>query len=227
MTDASVPHIFRPNIPQLDPEAFLKRYDKSQEKRSRSPSDETSAMSRRRSRRDDPSRLSRRRQMLSDSYKAAIDQVVEHSIVQAIINPASEEGTAKIQTWLPKKADRAYFGLCTLGKTLDLHLRELTVSDMAAAAVLNEVALAWIIAVTQEMRKEVAAKVKPEGFRVGAAYRPGVGRWPLHIQEVVFAELPSEQIGVTLTDSYLMLPSLSTSIVIPIIPDRDNTQEAE
>lgn len=219
MTDSSVPYVFRPTIPALDSESFLKRYDKSQAKRSQAPADDTSERARRRGRRDEPSRALRRRQLLSDSYRAAIEQVAEYSSTQAIISPASDNGASQIQAWLPKTSSRAYFGLCTLGEALDLHLRKLTDSDMVAAAILNEVALAWIIAVTQEMRKEVAAKVKSEGFRVGAAYRPGVGRWPLQIQKVVFAELPAEQIGVTLTDSYLMLPSLSTSIIIPLIPE--------
>ena len=224
MTDGSVPYVFRPTIPQLDSESFLKRYDKSQARRSQAPADDTSERARRRGRRDEPSRALRRRQMLSDSYQAAIDRVAEYSCTQAIISPASELGTAKIQSWLPKNSNGAYFGLCTLGEALDLYLRDLTNSDMAAAAVLNEVALAWIIAVTQEMRQKVAAKVKPEGFRVGAAYRPGVGRWPLQIQEVVFTDLPSEQIGVALSESLLMVPGFSTSVVIPVIQNKDNVR---
>ncbi len=219
MTNDRAPILFRPTKPELEPDTFLRRYERNRAKHSQASHGRDAAPARRRSRRDDPAREARRRQKLSDSYTIAIDRVAELSAAQAMLSPASESGAAKVREWLPEKAERAYFGLCTLGEALDLHMRELVESDMAAAAILNEVALAWVVAITQEVRERVGAKVQPEGFRVGAAYRPGLGRWPLQVQKTIFAEMPTQQIGVTLTESLLMLPSFSTSLVIPIIPN--------
>jgi hypothetical protein len=55
-----------------------------------------------------------------------------------------------------------------------------------------------------------------EGLRVGPSLSPGYQYWDIRDQEVVFNLVPGAEIGVILTESCLMLPRKSESLVVPL-----------
>lgn len=145
--------------------------------------------------------------------------------------------TAKPEIWLERfrldqldelapytaEGTEGYFlGLCTLGAGLDEKIHLIGQEDIAAAAVIEEVALAMIVTLTNGMRATAAELVTAEGLKVGPAYRPGVGRWPIELQTLIFTHLPTEEIGVTLSEFMVMSPSKSTSVIVPVVQVADS-----
>ena len=99
---------------------------------------------------------------------------------------------------------------------MDERVDAISAEDVAAGAVLTEVALAWIVELAKQVRAKAVEGIGDRALKVGPAYRPGVGRWPLETQDVLFAKLDSGQIGVSLDEFKLMRPNKSTSLIIPL-----------
>ena len=209
----------------------MKRYDSKQNKRSKNHaqasragstlnSQQNTQTTRARARRDDSTRVARRRQKLVEAYCEGIATAEKLAEPKGIYVHSTQQACNELSHWLPENATAAYFGLCTLGDELDRYFRNLVENDLASASVLNEVALAWIVNITQDLHQRVRDEVGQNGLKTGAAYRPGLGRWPLDVQKTVFAELPAEQIGVCLSESLVMKPGFSTSLVIPILTSK-------
>ena len=123
----------------------------------------------------------------------------------------------EITEWLRDHTQSVVLALCSLGADIDSHLQQLSQDDIVSATILNEIALAWIVAITKEIHGEIRHAAQARGLKAGPAYRPGVGRWPLEIQQIVFSHLPTDRIGVTLSEEFVMMPALSTSLIIPIM----------
>jgi hypothetical protein len=89
--------------------------------------------------------------------------------------------------------------------------------DTVAQYVLNEVAIEWLRSLVMQLHQALRREMAARGRKAGPTYRPGVGRWPLETQRVVFAHLAAETIGVTLDEHLMMLPILSNSLIIPVL----------
>lgn len=126
----------------------------------------------------------------------------------------------ELHEWMPVQSSSVVLGVTTLGKTLDDHVNELNNTDMISAVILNEITLAMINAMTRSLHSAIRNETQTRGLKAGPAYRPGVGRWPLSTQEVVFRHIPAQDIGVSLDEYLLMRPIKSTSLIIPILDKR-------
>lgn len=207
--------IQRPNAILLAEEQFLQRYGKSRKRPNRD--NHRARSSQRRTSTD-------RRQKMAPVYRSAIADIEQLAEPLTMYGDVSEIGTGRLAEWLPTDACGAYLGLCTLGPEIDTHIRTLSdEGDLLTASVLNEVALASILQLTQQIHDAVKDSVRPKGLRAGAAYRPGIGRWPLEVQRILFDLLPAQKIGVTLTEELLMLPAYSTSLIIPVRENRKSS----
>ena len=104
----------------------------------------------------------------------------------------------------------------TLGARFDSFQRRLSASSGADALIAQAIGTAliekWMDMVEDEMRGELAP-----GERLLARYSPGYGDFPLSAQRVMLALLDaSRRVGVSLTDTLLMVPSKSVSAVIGV-----------
>ncbi|MHB1654721.1 MAG: vitamin B12 dependent methionine synthase [Desulfitobacteriaceae bacterium] len=66
------------------------------------------------------------------------------------------------------------------------------------------------------LRGEIVGQVSARGLQTGYNLSPGGRRIPLEAQKAVFALLDGERIGVALSDSMLMTPVKSHSLLIPV-----------
>ena len=65
--------------------------------------------------------------------------------------------------------------------------------------------------------EEVKAVCKEHGKETRFRYSPGYGDWPLEVQRRLFELLDApRKVGVSLTDSLLMVPSKSVSAIIGV-----------
>ena len=110
----------------------------------------------------------------------------------------------------------AYLVCGTLGPRFDALLRRASATSAADALVLQAVGTAaieeWMDAVVDEIRRELAP-----GEILVRRYSPGYGDFPLEAQRELLGTLDSSRaIGVSLTDTLLMVPSKSVSAVIGV-----------
>ena len=102
---------------------------------------------------------------------------------------------------------------CTLGAAFDRLLRMTQARDMAKAAILNACGSAYAEAGCNAAEKEIASRYP--GMYLTDRFSPGYGDLPLTLQPVFIAALDAgRRLGVTVTDSLLMLPAKTVTAVI-------------
>ena len=112
-----------------------------------------------------------------------------------------------------KACDRAILLCCTLGAAFDRALRMAQARDMAKAAMLNACGSAYVEAGCDAAEKEIAARYP--GDYLTDRFSPGYGDLPLIVQPALLAALNAEKrLGVTLTDTCLMLPMKSVTAIL-------------
>lgn len=158
----------------------------------------------------------RRRKKMTQIYEQNLAVVAEHARPQAMVQEFARADVAGLEEWLDDKTEAVCLGLVTLGTELDTQIDAISADDVAAGAVLTEVALAWIVELAKQVRAKAAEGIGERPLKVGPGYRPGVGRWPLDVQDVLFEKLDAAEIGVSLDEYKLMRPNKSTSLIIPL-----------
>ena len=105
----------------------------------------------------------------------------------------------------------------TLGSEAELLIRRAQLRDMAEALILDACAGSAIENVCDNFCADLAAQVAPNYLT--DRYSPGYGDLPLEHQKVLFSALNvTRRIGVTLTESGLMLPQKSVTAILGVSP---------
>ena len=103
--------------------------------------------------------------------------------------------------------------LCTLGAGFEARLRAASARDMAQAAMLDACGSAYVEAGCFDAEKAIAARFP--GKFLTDRFSPGYGDLPLELQPALCAALDSQRrLGVTVTESLLMVPMKTVSAVI-------------
>ena len=179
--------IFTPVVPEIDIEDMLRRY-----------------------------KTPRRRKKMARVYEQNIAVVAEWAEPKAMVSEFAREEVAGLEAWLRPETVSVCLGLVTLGARLDEVIGARSAEDVVAGAILTEVSLAWIVALAKQVRAKAGEQIGDRSLKVGPAYRPGVGRWPLEVQDVLFDKLDTAEIGVSLDEYKIMSPDKSTSLIIPL-----------
>lgn len=110
--------------------------------------------------------------------------------------------------------------LCaTLGMDVETRLRQLQSKDMAAALIFDAACDTLIESVVDFCQTELAEKIAQDGYQLGQRYSPGYGDLPLDIQAPLLAAVDAtRRIGLTRTDSNLLLPRKSVTALAGIYP---------
>lgn len=105
----------------------------------------------------------------------------------------------------------------TLGTEADMLIKRAAAENIAMGAVMQAAAAAYIEEYCDMIQAELDEKFKAEGKPLGERFSPGYGDFALEYQRMLFRILDCHrQIGLTLTDNYIMIPSKSVTAVIPI-----------
>lgn len=103
----------------------------------------------------------------------------------------------------------------TLGIEADNLIRIAQNTGMLEAVVLDACATDFIEKVCDKAEEEIIALAEKEGFSTTFRYSPGYGDLPLEVQPTVCAALDTlRRIGVTVSDSLIMIPRKSVTAVI-------------
>jgi len=114
----------------------------------------------------------------------------------------------------------AFLFALTLGTGVDALIRRYTVSEMPFVPVLQACAAAYTEQCADEAQREPEQYAAEHGLYLRPRYSPGYGDFSLESQKFFFAALDiSKKIGVSLTDSCLMIPFKSITAVIGLSSD--------
>lgn len=110
----------------------------------------------------------------------------------------------------------------TLGLGPDRLIARASVTHMSRAVILQAAAAAMIEAWTDEVNKNIIGKAAAQGLYCRPRFSPGYGDFPLEFQRD-FAQILhlQKEIGVSLTESLLMMPSKSVTALIGLSRDRE------
>ena len=112
-----------------------------------------------------------------------------------------------------RECTHAVLLLCTLGAGFEALLRADTARDMAKAALLDACGSAYVEAGCDAAEQAVAARF--DGKHLTDRFSPGYGDLPLALQPALCSALDAQRrLGVTVTESLLMIPSKTVSAVI-------------
>ena len=109
----------------------------------------------------------------------------------------------------------------TLGSRVDIAIRRLTLGSVTEGAAAQAVAAAVIEGYCDEVQSAYATELhqKPR-------FSPGYGDWPLEEQEQIFRLLDCpKQIGLTLTEGLMMVPSKSVTAIIGLTAEETCVQQ--
>ena len=114
--------------------------------------------------------------------------------------------------------DKDVVFLCgTIGAEFDAWQRRLSVLSAADALLSQQIGLDAVEAVMDGLEKEVKVKVEGEGLKLNPRRSPGYGDLPLELSRKIINCLDAtKKIGVSITDSDLLVPSKSVTAICEI-----------
>lgn len=109
---------------------------------------------------------------------------------------------------------------CTLGPAVDMLVKRYTLTEPAMLPVIQAVAAAYTEFCANEAQRELEDYARNHSLYLRPRYSPGYGDFPLNCQRFLFDALEiSKKIGVTLTETFMMVPFKSVTAVIGLSDD--------
>ncbi len=107
--------------------------------------------------------------------------------------------------------------LCTVGPQLEAHAAGVMAQDAAFGLALDGVGSAAVEVLAQSICSDVDQQARAAGYQTTIPLSPGMLGWPLaEGQAQLFALWGEEPLDICLTDSYMMTPNKSLSMLIGI-----------
>ena len=131
-----------------------------------------------------------------------------------------EAPIAARSTWIRTRlGERDVVFLCgTIGAEFDAWQRRLSVTSAADALLSQQIGLDAVEKVMDEVEEKSKAEVEVEGRKLLPRKSPGYGDLPLALSRAIISELDAtRKIGVSITDSDLLVPSKSVTAICEIV----------
>ena len=107
--------------------------------------------------------------------------------------------------------------ICTIGPNLESEISQLfSTGDYATAVVLDSAGSVAVESLADHVNHAICQQALSEGLELTPRISPGYGGWAVQEQRDMFALLPGDGIGVTLTERYMMQPRKSISFAVGI-----------
>lgn len=117
-------------------------------------------------------------------------------------------------------AEKCVIMAATLGTDVEREMMRAGRRSATEEVILNAACTALIESVADVCEREAAEYARSRGFVTSYRYSPGYGDFPLAQQREVLGVLDAEtRLGITLTDSMLMVPKKSVSALLGLYPE--------
>ncbi len=115
------------------------------------------------------------------------------------------------------EAERVALAIVTIGASLPFEVSRLMNSgEYVDGVVLDAFGSAGVERVADKMNDEINEVVRSRKLDYSKRFSPGYCSWSVKDQKIIFDRLPAEEIGVSLSDGYMMHPIKSVSFAINI-----------
>jgi len=105
--------------------------------------------------------------------------------------------------------------ICTVGSALDAQAKKyFEAGKPAHGYLLDALGIVSLGTLAEQARAHVEAIVNARGLEASTPISPGHADWKLSEQQVLFSLLPSSETGIHLSDSFVMQPKKSLSMVV-------------
>jgi hypothetical protein len=152
---------------------------------------------------------------IDDALEAALEEskaLIEPEAIYIITAGSDLPGSDVFE-----ELERVAFCVCTIGPKLEervtAHAKE---GDMLAAVVLDAIGSAAAEAVARYANDRIEETAAAGGLKTSCRASPGYGDWDVKEQKNLFSLVPAGRIGVTLTESSMMVPRKSISFAVHI-----------
>ncbi len=109
--------------------------------------------------------------------------------------------------------------LCTIGASLDEEVSQALKKDMVYGLALDGLGSAAVEVLANAACHQFDGEARARGMETGIPLSPGMMGWPVEEgQPRIFSALQADQIGISVTQSWVMLPRKSLSMVLGIGP---------
>lgn len=110
-------------------------------------------------------------------------------------------------------------GVCTVGPEISRHISELQHQGQRLRAMFLDDLGSWAVdQVRQQLCRTIEAEAAAQGWRASTSLSPGESEWSVADQAAIFSLLDTGPIGVSLTESLVMSPIKSLSLIVGIGP---------
>jgi hypothetical protein len=114
-----------------------------------------------------------------------------------------------------KNAEKVALCLCTVGPDLEEEIHQLMgKNEMVRALILDSLGSEAAEEVAIQSDRKLTDIAREMNLWPSKRYSPGYGKWDVKEQQYIFQVLPGKDIGVTLTESCMMVPRKSISFRI-------------
>ncbi len=114
-----------------------------------------------------------------------------------------------------KDAEKVAICICTIGPELEQEIKNLMEkNEMTRALILDALGSEAAEEVAIQSDRILAEKAREMNLWPSKRYSPGYGKWDIKEQRFIFGLLPAADIGVSLTESCMMVPRKSISFRI-------------
>ncbi len=123
-----------------------------------------------------------------------------------------------------KDAEKVALCLCTIGPELEEEINQLMgKNEMVRALILDSLGSEAAEEVAIQSDRRLADIAREMSLWPSKRYSPGYGKWDVKEQNYIFQVLPGKDIGVSLTESCMMIPRKSVSFRINFYRDKKLT----
>jgi hypothetical protein len=113
------------------------------------------------------------------------------------------------------EAEEVAVSLCTVGEGPEQRVGYyLSKGNPTRGVMLDEACNAALRLLGRKLRELILELAMDNGIKAGLPLWPGHDNWPLEQQKVIFDLLQGDKMGIRLTDSYIMLPLKTISIIM-------------
>lgn len=164
--------------------------------------------------------------MVQECWKELEDKVVKRTCFREFSLSFSEDGEIDMGCLQTKSqalgrnlkgCEKVVLFAATLGVQTDTLIRRYSHLQMSKAVVMQAAAAAMLEDYCDEVNEKIRQKYEKKGYCLRPRFSPGYGDFPLECQPALLKGLEAGKgVGITLTDSFLMVPSKSVTAVIGI-----------
>ncbi|MHA2100383.1 MAG: vitamin B12 dependent-methionine synthase activation domain-containing protein [Candidatus Kariarchaeaceae archaeon] len=123
-----------------------------------------------------------------------------------------------------EEANKIGLAICTIGERLPNKVNALiNNNDLVKAVTLDAIGSVAVEKVADNINEIINQNAKQTNFEYSTRYSPGYCSWETKDQELIFDNLPGNEIGVHLTESFMMKPIKSVSFAVNFGQDIKNT----